>query len=210
MFTGIVTDIGTITSVERRGDTRVVVATGYDTATIDLGASIACSGVCLTVVDKSAPGTRGGQPGWFAVDVSGETIARTATDQWSAGRRLNLERAMRLGDELGGHIVTGHVDGVAAVKGIAAEGDSRRIGFAVPPALAPFVAPKGSITIDGVSLTVNAVSDGGDGTEFAINLIPHTQTMTTLGALAPGQAVNIEIDVLARYLHRMEAYRAKS
>ena len=202
MFTGIVTDIGTITSVDRRGDTRVVVATAYDTAGIDLGASIACSGVCLTVVDKAPAG----EPGWFAVDVSGETIGRTADGQWSAGRRLNLERAMKLGDELGGHIVTGHVDGVASVKSVTGEGDSLRIGFAVPPALAPFLAAKGSITIDGVSLTVNEVRDGDDGTDFAVNLIPHSQAMTTLGALAPGQAVNIEIDVLARYLQRMHVY----
>lgn len=202
MFTGIVTDIGTITSVDRRGDTRVVVATAYDTAGIDLGASIACSGVCLTVVDKAPAG----EPGWFAVDVSGETIGRTADGQWSAGRRLNLERAMKLGDELGGHIVTGHVDGVASVKSVTGEGDSLRIGFAVPPTLAPFLAAKGSITIDGVSLTVNEVRDGEDGTDFAVNLIPHSQAMTTLGALAPGQAVNIEIDVLARYLQRMQVY----
>ena len=199
MFTGIVTDIGTIDRVERRGDTRVVVSTGYDTATVDLGASISCSGVCLTVVDKG--------PGWFAVDVSGETLARTAGAQWETGRRLNLERAMKLGDELGGHIVTGHVDGVATVKGLCPQGDSLRVGFAAPPELAPFVAPKGSITIDGVSLTVNEVADGEDGTDFAINLIPHTRAMTTLGTLAPGDAVNVEIDVLARYLQRMEAYR---
>ena len=210
MFTGIVTDIGTIERIEQRGDTRVVVATAYDTATIDLGASIACSGVCLTVVDKSAPGAAAGEPGWFAVDVSGETLDRTAGAQWREGRRLNLERAMKLGDELGGHIVTGHVDGVATVKGVRPEGDSLWIGFTVPAALAPYVAPKGSITIDGVSLTVNEVSDGADGTDFAINLIPHTQAMTTLGGLAEGDAVNIEIDVLARYLHRMEAYRGKS
>ena len=214
MFTGIVTDIGTITRVERRGDTRVVVTTGYDPATIDLGASIACSGVCLTVVDKSAPSGAAGEPGWFAVDVSGETLDRTAGAQWREGRRLNLERAMKLGDELGGHIVTGHVDGVATVKELRAAGDSLRIGFAVPAALAPYIAPKGSITIDGVSLTVNEVSDGapedGGGTDFAINLIPHTRAMTTLGGLAQGDSVNIEIDVLARYLHRMETYRGQS
>ena len=202
MFTGIITDLGAIERIDRRGDARVVVSTTYDTATIDLGASIACSGVCLTVVDKGA--------GWFAVDVSGETIARTAASQWTAGRRLNLERAMKLGDELGGHIVTGHVDGVAAVKGVCADGDSKRIGFTAPAALAPFLAAKGSVTIDGVSLTVNEVVDQADGTDFAINLIPHTQAMTTLGALAPGDAVNVEIDVLARYLQRMEAYRAQT
>jgi riboflavin synthase len=202
MFTGIVTDIGTIERVEARGDTRVVVKTAYDTATIDLGASISCSGVCLTVIEKG--------PGWFAVDVSGETISRTAQGQWTGGRRLNLERAMKLGDELGGHIVTGHVDGLAEIVSITADGDSRRIAFTVPPEIAPFVAPKGSITIDGVSLTVNAVEDSPDGSRFTVNLIPHTQQVTTLGAFETGQAVNIEIDVLARYLQRMEQYRAKA
>ena len=199
MFTGIVTDIGTVTAVEHRGDARVTIATGYDTAGIDLGASIACSGVCLTVVAKA--------PGWFAVDVSAETVARTA-DQWREGARLNLERAMRLGDELGGHIVTGHVDGVAEVLGVCPEGDSRRIGFRLPEGLGAFVAPKGSVTVDGVSLTVNDVRDADDGTHFAVNLIPHTQAVTTLGDLSSGARVNIEIDVLARYLQRMEHYRA--
>ena len=201
MFTGIVTDIGTIDRVEARGDTRVTITTAYDTAGVDLGASIACSGVCLTVVDKG--------PGWFAVDVSHETISRTAADQWTAGRPLNLERAMKLGDELGGHIVTGHVDGVAEVLGICADGDSRRIGLRVADALAPFLAAKGSVTVDGVSLTVNEVRDADDGTHFAVNLIPHTQSVTTLGTLSDGQAVNIEIDVLARYLQRMEHYRGR-
>ena len=206
MFTGIVSDIGHIRSVETRGDTRVVVATTYDTSTVDLGASISCSGVCLTVVDKG--------PHWFAVDVSGETLSRTAQGQWSEGRRLNLERALKVGDELGGHIVTGHVDGIAEVIGVCPEGDSKRIGIRLGAELAPFVAPKGSITIDGVSLTVNEVrdelEDGAEGTHFAINVIPHTQAMTTLGELEQGQAVNIEIDVLARYLQRMEAYRGQT
>ena len=202
MFTGIVTDIGKIESTEGRGDLRVRIATGYDTTTVDLGASIACSGVCLTVVDKG--------PGWFAVDVSGETVSRTA-DQWGEGRALNLERALKLGDELGGHIVTGHVDGIGQVVGVTPDGDSKKVAFSVPAALAPFVAPKGSVTIDGVSLTVNEVTDQADGTaQFAINLIPHTQSVTTLGALAEGQTVNIEIDVLARYLQRMEQLRGKA
>jgi riboflavin synthase len=201
MFTGIVTDIGTIRSIDQRGDTRVLIETTYDTNGVDLGASIACSGVCLTVVDKG--------PGWFAVDVSGETRSRTAREQWREGARLNLERAMKLGDELGGHIVTGHVDGVGEVLGICPEGDSQRIGIAVPPALAPFLAPKGSITVDGVSLTVNEVRDEADATHFAVNIIPHTQAVTTLGALDAGASVNIEIDVLARYLQRMEHYRAR-
>ncbi len=204
MFTGIVSDIGTIERVQSEGDTRVRIATSYDPDTIDLGASIACSGVCLTVIDKGTADTH-----WFDVQVSGETIARTARDQWVEGRRLNLERAMKLGDELGGHIVTGHVDGIAEVIGICPEGESHRIGFAVPAALAPFIAPKGSITIDGVSLTVNTVEDHGDVTHFSVNLIPHTQAVTTLGALAQGQMVNIEIDVLARYLQRMEHYRGR-
>lgn len=199
MFTGIITDVGAIEAIENRGDLRARISTAYDMATVDLGASIACSGVCLTVVDKG--------PGWFAVDVSHETILRTAA-QWQAGRRLNLERALKVGDELGGHIVTGHVDGVGTVIGICPDGDSQRVGFAVPASLAPFIAAKGSITIDGVSLTVNDVTDQPDGTaHFAINLIPHTQAVTTLGALAAGQAVNLEIDVLARYLQRMEAVR---
>ena len=202
MFTGIITDVGTIERVEQRGDLRVVVATHYDTAGVDLGASIACSGVCLTVVDKG--------PGWFAVDVSGETVSRTAQGQWTEGRRLNLERAMRLGEEMGGHIVTGHVDGVGEITALADEGDSKRVTLAAGPEIAPYVAAKGSITLDGVSLTVNDVADRDDGTHFSVNLIPHTQAVTTLGALEPGQPVNIEIDVLARYLQRMEAYRGQA
>ncbi len=202
MFTGIVSDIGTIEAVTQQGDLRVRIGTAYDTATVDLGASIACSGVCLTVVDKG--------PGWFAVDVSGETVSRTAAGQWTAGRRLNLERALRLGDELGGHIVTGHVDGVGEVTSVTAEGGSHRVTISAPAALAPYLAAKGSITVDGVSLTVNAVRDTQAGTEFDLNIIPHTAEVTTFGALAPGQPVNLEIDVLARYLQRMEALRAKS
>jgi riboflavin synthase len=202
MFTGIITDVGAIEAIETRGDLRARITTAYDTATVDMGASISCSGVCLTVVDKG--------PGWFAVDVSHETVSRTAP-QWVAGQRLNLERALKVGDELGGHIVTGHVDGVGTVLGLCAEGDSQRISISVPASLAPFIAAKGSITIDGVSLTVNEVTDQPDGTaHFAINLIPHTQAVTTLGALAQGQAVNLEIDVLARYLQRMEAVRGQS
>ena len=201
MFTGIVMDVGRIRSVEQRGDTRAVIETAFDTAGVELGASIACSGVCLTVVDKGT--------GWFAVDVSGETLSRTASDQWREGATLNLERAMKLGDELGGHIVTGHVDGIGTVIGVCPEGDSKRIGIRVDPALAPFLAPKGSVTVDGVSLTINEVADREDGTHFSINLIPHTQAVTTLGRLAQGSTVNIEIDVLARYLQRMEHYRAR-
>jgi riboflavin synthase len=202
MFTGIITDIGTIERVEALGDTRVRIATSYDTATIDLGASISCSGVCLTVVDKG--------PGWFAVDVSGETISRTAQGQWTEGRRLNLERALRLGEELGGHIVTGHVDGIGEVVSVVEEGGSHRVRIKAGPEIAPFVAPKGSITLDGVSLTVNEVEDDPTGVTIGVNIIPHTAAVTTFGDLAAGNAINIEIDVLARYLQRMEHYRAKA
>lgn len=202
MFTGIVSDVGRVASVEDRGDLRVRIETGYDTATIDLGASIACSGVCLTVV--------GTGPGWFDVDVSAETTGRTARGQWVAGRALNLERALKLGDELGGHIVTGHVDGIGEVLSVVAEGGSHRVVIAAPDAIAPYLAEKGSITVDGVSLTVNAIEDTPEGTRFGLNIIPHTAEVTTFAALTPAQAVNLEIDVLARYLQRMEAYRARN
>ncbi len=202
MFTGIVTDIGTVTTVESPGDTRVVVSTAYDTATVDLGASISCSGVCLTVVDKG--------PNWFAVDVSGETISRTAKDQWTEGRKFNLERAMKLSDELGGHIVTGHVDGLGTVVALAEEGGSHRVTIRAGADIAPFIAPKGSVTVDGVSLTVNSVQDIDGEVEFSLNIIPHTWAVTTLGTIQMGQSVNIEIDVLARYLQRMEHYRVKA
>ena len=204
MFTGIVTAIGTIREVEERGDRRVTVACPFDPATIAIGASIACSGVCLTVV------ARGGSAGdsWFAVDVSGETVSCTAPGMWAEGRALNLEPALRLGDELGGHIVTGHVDGVGTVVAVAADGDSRRVTIAAPAALAPYLAAKGSITVDGVSLTVNTVEDRPGGTcHFGLNLIPHTGEVTTLGALGEGSQVNLEIDVLARYLQRMQSLR---
>jgi riboflavin synthase len=201
MFTGIVTDVGTVRSAEKRGDLRLAIATSYDLDTVDLGASISCSGVCLTVVDK-------GQD-WFAVDVSGETISKTAADHWLEGAKLNLERALRLGDELGGHIVTGHVDAVAQIVGTCPEGDSTRIGISVPVELAPMIAPKGSVTLDGVSLTVNEVREAEDGsTHFAVNIIPHTAQNTTLGNLRQGQQLNVEVDVLARYIDRMLAARA--
>jgi len=200
MFTGIITDIGTVARVEARGDARVTIATAYDVTGVDLGASIACSGVCLTVVDKA--------PGRFTVDVSAETVSRTA-DQWREGARLNLERAMKLGDELGGHIVTGHVDGVGTIASIDPEGDSLRVAIRMPADLAPYLAPKGSVTIDGVSLTVNAVDDDADGCVIGLNIIPHTAGATTLGGLAAGASVNVEIDVLARYLRRMETYRGR-
>ena len=203
MFTGIITDIGTIRRAEQRGDLRLTIATTYDPATIDLGASIACSGVCLTVVDKGPDADNA----WFAVDVSHESVSRTAADHWVEGTRLNLERALRMGDELGGHLVTGHVDGVATVTETAPDGDSTRIALEVARNLGRFVAPKGSITLDGVSLTVNQVDDDGDSTRFTINLIPHSAEHTTLGSLAAGKAVNVEIDVLARYLKRLEESR---
>lgn len=201
MFTGIVTDIGTIVSADQRGDLHLVISCAYDMDSVALGASIACSGVCLTVVDK---GVSADDKGWFAVDASAETVRRTAPGMWEKDRRLNLERALKLGDELGGHIVTGHVDGIATVLGVCEEGESRRVGFSVSPEIAPYVAQKGSITIDGVSLTVNEVADHKGETHFSINLIPHTWSVTTLDELAVGRPVNIEIDVLARYLARMK------
>ena len=197
MFTGIITSIGTVRSVEQRGDMHLTIGCDYDLATVDLGASIACSGVCLTVVDKGAD--------WFAVDVSGETIARTAGGLWQAGARLNLERALRLGDELGGHLVTGHVDTVASVAEVAHEGGSLKVAIDVPRALGPMIAAKGSITLNGVSLTVNTVEDRAEMTRFTVNLIPHTADQTTFSDIAPGRALNVEIDVLARYLQRMTA-----
>jgi riboflavin synthase len=196
MFTGIVTDKGRIEAVEARGDLRVRIATGYDTNTVDLGASIACSGVCLTVVDKGE--------GWFAVDVSGETQSRTAPGMWAEGRALNLERALKVGDELGGHIVTGHVDGLGDVAAAEPVGDSLRLGIVAPAALAPYVAAKGSIALDGVSLTVNEVEPLPDGAAaFSVNIIPHTAKETGFGDVKPGDRLNIEIDILARYLGRM-------
>jgi riboflavin synthase len=205
MFTGIVTDIGTVRKAEQRGDLRLLIATGYDTATIDLGASIACSGVCLTVVDKSPEG----DDSWFAVDLSAETVSRTAAGLWREGARLNLERSLRLGDELGGHIVTGHVDAVGTVVQAAAEGDSVRIEVEVPLNLSPMIAPKGSIALDGVSLTVNTVEDGGESMRFSINVIPHTAQETTFGQITAGRQLNVEVDVLARYIDRMTAARAQ-
>ena len=200
MFTGIITDVGTVRSVEQRGDLRLSITCGYDLDTVDLGASIACSGVCLTVVDKG--------PDWFAVDVSGESVSRTAAS-WAEGARLNLERPLRLGDEIGGHLVTGHVDGIGEVLGICPEGASTRIGIRAPADLAPYIATKGSITVDGVSLTVNEIRDADDGsTHFSVNIIPHTAAHTTLGTAEAGQSLNLEIDVLARYLKRMNDARA--
>jgi riboflavin synthase len=200
MFTGIVTDVGTVRSAEQRGDLRLRIATGYDLDTVELGASISCSGVCLTVVDKGDD--------WFAVDVSGETLSRTARALWSEGAKLNLERSLRMGDELGGHIVTGHVDALGEVVEAQPEGDSVRILVSVPSELGAMVAPKGSIALDGVSLTVNEIEDLGTDTRFSVNLIPHTMQETTLANIAAGRQLNVEVDVLARYIQRMIATRA--
>jgi riboflavin synthase len=201
MFTGIVTDVGKVSSAEQRGDLRLVIQTAYDMDTVDLGASIACSGACLTVVDKGED--------WFAVDVSGETASKTAADHWNEGARLNLERSLRLGDEIGGHIVTGHVDSVGTVVASVPEGDSRRVEISVPPPLGPMIAAKGSVALDGVSMTVNDVRDAEDATtHFSVNVIPHTAEHTTLGELAQGRHLNVEVDVLARYIDRMLAARS--
>lgn len=205
MFTGIVTAIGTIAAAEQRGDLRLRITAPLDPARIDIGASIACSGVCLTVVE------RGGAAGdaWFDVDVSGETINRSVPGRWAPGAKLNLEPSLRLGDELGGHIVTGHVDSVGAVVLVRQEGGSWQVAIRAHADMAPFIAEKGSITVDGVSLTVNDVRDRPDGTcDFLLNIIPHTAAVTTLGILAEGDSVNLEIDVLARYLKRMQSLAA--
>jgi riboflavin synthase len=194
MFTGIITDIGQIEQLEQRGDLRARIATSYDMARVDMGASIACDGVCLTVVNK-------GQ-GWFDVDISAESVSKTNISDWAPGHRINLERALRVGDELGGHIVSGHVDGVAEVVGLRKEGDSTRVTFRAPEALARFIAEKGSVALNGTSLTVNEVQ----GRDFGVNFIPHTQAATTWGAVAVGDRVNLEIDTLARYVARLADY----
>ncbi|PJI44266.1 riboflavin synthase [Ferrovibrio sp.] len=198
MFTGIVTDIGTVVARETRGDTHFRIRTRYETASIDIGASIACAGVCLTVVQKAAD--------WFAVDVSAESLSRTTLGNWQEGTAINLERSLKVGDELGGHIVSGHVDGVGEVVSTQNEGDSLRIDFRAPANLAGFIAEKGSITIDGASLTVNGV----DGAVFGVNLIPHTRQVTTLGKLTAGDKINLEIDVLARYVARLQQWSKPS
>ena len=191
MFTGIVTDVGRVRAVrDTNRDRRFEIETVYDLAGVDLGASISHAGCCLTVVEKGE--------GWFAVEVSGETLDKTTLADWSEGRRVNLERAARVGDELGGHIVSGHVDGVGEVLSVEAEGGSHRVRIRAPRPLHRFIAPKGSITVEGVSLTVNEVEDD----VFGVNLIPHTWEVTTLGMLKPGSRVNLEIDMLARYLAR--------
>ncbi|NUB29364.1 riboflavin synthase [Azospirillum brasilense] len=191
MFTGIITDVGRVRAVERQGDTRFTVETVFAMETVPIGASIANNGVCLTVVEKG--------PGWFAVQASAETLSKTTLGGWAEGTRVNLERALKVGDELGGHIVSGHVDGVATVVDVRPDGESKRFTFEAPTNLAKYIAPKGSVALDGVSLTVNEV----DGARFGVNIIPHTQDATTFGALKAGDRVNLEIDMLARYVARL-------
>ncbi len=195
MFTGIISDVGTILEVTKMGDTRYVIETSYDTKGIDIGASIACSGVCLTVIEKmETPSPR------FAVEASAETLNVTTAKKWAVGTKLNLERALKMGDELGGHIVSGHVDGIAEIKSIEPDGDSLRFVFSAPEELAMFISSKGSVTLDGTSLTVNEVR----GNNFGVNMIPHTQAVTTWGQSKSGDLINIEIDVLARYVARLK------
>lgn len=200
MFTGIISDIGEVLEVERRGDARLTIATTYDIAGIAIGASLACSGCCLTAVETGRRGTRG----FFKVDVSAETLSRTTLGVWRVGTRLNLERPLKLGDELGGHVVSGHVDGVGEILSVTEEGDSKRFRFRVPAALARFIAPKGSVSLDGTSLTVNEV----EGCDFGVNIIPHTLAVTIWGTLKPQDAVNVEIDMLARYVARLREFPA--
>lgn len=191
MFTGIITDLGRVRSLERRAEMRIGIATSYDTETIEIGASIACAGACLTVIEKDR--------GWFAADISRETLERTTLGRWTEDRPVNLERSMRVGDELGGHMLSGHVDGVAQLVSRESDGDSLSLLFAAPPELARFIAVKGSVALDGVSLTVNGV----DGVRFEVNIIPHTQVRTSLAQLRPDDAVNLEVDLVARYLARL-------
>ncbi|MBI1170719.1 riboflavin synthase [bacterium] len=197
MFTGIVTDMGEVLSLRQEGDLRARIATGYDIGGIDIGASIACEGVCLTVVDLGAT-----PRGWFDVQISAETVSKTNLSGWKPGTRINLERALKVGDELGGHIVSGHVDGVAEVVGMTPEGDSLRVTFRAPDALAKFIAPKGSVALNGTSLTVNEV----EGATFGINFIPHTRAVTTWGQVALGDKVNLEVDTMARYVARLREW----
>ncbi len=191
MFTGIITDIGEVVAVERRGDLHARIRTDYDVDTIDIGASIACSGACLTVVEKG--------PDWFAVDISGETESRTTLAAWRPGARINLERALRVGDELGGHVVTGHVDSVGEIRKITPVGEFRRVEIGLPKSIARLVSTKGSVAVDGISMTVNAVT----ADSFEVNVIPHTQQHTTLGGAKAGDKVNLEVDMLARYVQRL-------
>ena len=200
MFTGIITDIGTVQSVETKGDTRLRIETGFDTETIAIGASIACDGVCLTVVDCG----QDGQTGWFDVDCSAETLSKTTVGAWATDKRVNLERSLRVGDEMGGHIVSGHVDGTAKIVSDETSGDSTVLTIEAPKDLAPFLAQKGSVALNGTSLTVNDV----DGARFTINLIPHTKSVTTWGDVSEGDMINLEVDTLARYVARLNDLKA--
>ena len=191
MFTGIISAIGRIDDIQKPGDWRLKITTPWDCAKIDLGASIACSGVCLTVIERDAD--------WFAVEVSAESLSRSTIGTWQAGTQINLERALRLGDELGGHIVSGHVDGLAIIDQITRSGDSHELKISVPDALSKFIAEKGSVSLDGISLTVNAI----EGSRFGVNIIDHTWGHTTLGHATIGQHLNLEIDMLARYVSRL-------
>lgn len=191
MFTGIITDIGTVRSVTRNGDTRIEISTAYDVAGIDIGASICCSGACMTVIER--------RDDWFAVEVSAESLSKTVLGAWTPGSKVNLERSLKAGDEMGGHVVSGHVDGTATLTEMKEEGDSLRLSFKTNDQLKRFIAPKGSITLNGVSLTVNEVQDD----TFGVNLIAHTQGVTTFGIISPGDIVNVEIDMLARYVARL-------
>lgn len=199
MFTGIISDLGTVLQIEQAGDLRARIGTCYDVSGIDIGASIACDGVCLTVVALGCD-----PQNWFDVEISAESVSKTNIGQnsWAPGKRVNLERALKVGDELGGHIVSGHVDGVADIIGVTNEGDSTRVSFRAPEALARFIAPKGSVALNGTSLTVNEAS----GREFGVNLISHTKDVTTWGRVAVGDVVNLEIDTLARYVARLQEW----
>ncbi|ABV93988.1 riboflavin synthase, alpha subunit [Dinoroseobacter shibae DFL 12 = DSM 16493] len=199
MFTGIITDIGTVRALEQAGDLHARIGCSYAPGSIALGASIACNGVCLTVVDKGQDDT---SP-WFDVTISAESVDKTNIGDWRPGARVNLERALKVGDELGGHIVSGHVDGVAEITAMAQEGESTRVTFRAPEALARFIAPKGSVALDGTSLTVNEV----DGAEFGVNFIPHTKSATTWGGVKVGDRINLEIDTLARYVARLQEWQ---
>lgn len=191
MFTGIITDVGEIVALEQRGDLKARIKTAYDTKGIELGASIASDGVCLTVIALGDD--------WYDVEISAETVSKTNLGDWSEGRPVNLERALKVGDELGGHIVSGHVDGVAEIVAMKDEGDSTRFTFKAPESLAKFIAPKGSVALNGTSLTVNEV----DGCDFGVNIIPHTKEVTTWGHAKIGDMINLEIDTLARYVARL-------
>ena len=199
MFTGIVREIGQVLRIHQSGDTKIRIGCKRSAETIEIGASIACSGVCLTVVAKGVDDSST----WFDVDASEETRSKTSLSDWVEGTRINLEPALKLGDELGGHIVSGHVDGLGEITAIHPEGGSHRVSISAPKSLGRFIASKGSVTIDGISLTVNEVEDAGEHTVFGINVIPHTWEMTNLQDAAVGKHVNLEIDLLARYVARL-------